>query len=147
MWQHKNKVSMKRKAKFLLLPFALFALAGCGDNKEENEEIARGNDTCPPELPPGGHAMEFLPGGTCHAFWGNGSVSTGRYRADTEFLCYDREKGIYGHIRRYTFSGADTLRLDYVAGLLTFSPGTPAFYLYRRYTEHLNVLTANCNKP
>jgi hypothetical protein len=134
------------KTIYLLLALALFLPEECGDYHDGEDtgasdpaqlilgqwqEIARGNDTYP-ELEPNGHIIEFLPDGIYHGFWGNGNESTRRYRVDAEFLYLDSGKIPDGHTYRYTFTGTDTLRLDYVDGAITDSMDTPTFHIYKR---------------
>jgi hypothetical protein len=123
---------------FLIPVLALLIPAECGYNNDgiggdiadppqhilgKWQEIARGNDAFP-ELPSDGRVIEFLPDGTCHTGW------TATYRLDAEFLY--RYAGEFTFIDRYSFSGTDTLRLDYVYGVTTASPGTPTFYIFKR---------------
>jgi hypothetical protein len=131
---------------FVLLSFfALLIPTGCGDNNDEDlsllepaqrilgkwQEIARGNDMFP-ELEPDGHVIEFLADGTYHAFLISGDVSTRSYRIDAEFVYYDGGTPPGGHTYRYSFTGTDTLRLDYVSGNKTDSTGTPRFNIFKR---------------
>jgi hypothetical protein len=133
---------MKQKATYLILLFALLAAGGCKDNNDEElkyrqpflgqwKEIARGNDTYP-ELPPDGHVLEFLPDGIYHRFWDSGTELTRSYRVDITYVYYGSGKDPDGHIDRYSFTGTDTLRLDYVYGLKNESMDTPTFNIYER---------------
>jgi hypothetical protein len=125
--------------------FILFALlllaAGCKDDNDDMQkylqpflgqwrEIGRGNDTYP-ELTLNGHVIEFLPDGTFIR-----GTGTGTCRADAEFLYFDSGTAPDGYTWRYTFTDADTLRLDYVDGLISKSMGTPHFYIYERLTTN-----------
>jgi hypothetical protein len=137
---------MQRKA-FYLIPlfFALLIPTGCGDNNDEDlsllepaqrilgkwQEIARGNDTFP-ELEPDGRIIEFLPDGTYHCFLSNGEVATRSYQIDDEFVYYDGGKGPGGHTYRYSFTGTNTLRLDYITGVIEASMQTPTFRIFKR---------------
>jgi hypothetical protein len=127
----------------LLLAFALLTPGGCKDDKEEMlkyqqpflgqwQEIARGNDMLPELTPDTGHIIEFLPDGTYQAVWGSGGGTTRHYRVDAEFVYLDSGKDPGGHTDRYSFTGTDTLRLDYVDGAIADSPGTPTFNIYKR---------------
>jgi hypothetical protein len=133
------------KTLYLFFALALFLPEECRDYHDGGDtgasdpsqlilgqwkEIARGNDTYP-ELEPDGHIIEFLPDGTYHAFWSNGNESTRRYETDVKFLYLDKGD-IYEHIYRYTFTGTDTLRLDYVYGDIEMSMGTPQFNIYKQ---------------
>ncbi|MDR2118165.1 MAG: hypothetical protein LBP25_01320 [Tannerellaceae bacterium] len=134
---------MQQKTIYVLLAFALLLAGGCKDDSEEMlkyqqpflgqwQEIARGNDYYPELTPDDGHIIEFLPDGTYQAVWGNGGVSTRHYRVDAECVYYDNGTRPYGHIDRYSFTGTDTLRLDYVDGAITMSMATPTFNIYKR---------------
>jgi hypothetical protein len=69
------------------------------------QEIGRGNESySPPELTPTGYIIEFTP--------------ERDYKADAEFLYLGSGKTPNGYTYRYTFTGSDTLRLDYVDGLV-----------------------------
>jgi hypothetical protein len=133
------------KTFYLILALALFLPEECRDDHDGEDtgtsdpaqlflgqwqEIARGNDAFP-GLEPDGHIIEFLTDGIYHRFWPSGNESTRNYEVDAEFLYLDRGD-IYGYTDRYTFTGTDTLRLDYVYGLITTSMGTPTFHIYKR---------------
>jgi hypothetical protein len=122
---------------YFILACALFTLGGCSDNSEKIsefqkpflgqwKEIARGNGMHP-VLEPDGHTIEFLLDGTFHRYG-----SARRYRVDAEFLYLDSGKSPDGHTDRYTFTGTDTLRLDYVDGNIEESSTTPHFNIYER---------------
>jgi hypothetical protein len=135
---------------FLIPVLALLIPAECGYNNDDIggdipdppehilgkwQEIARGNEMFP-ELPSDGHVIEFLPDGTMpggiyHSAAMRGS-RTESYRVDAEFLYINGGKPDDGYTYRYTFTGTDTLRLDCVDGIVTYSPGTPAFNTYER---------------
>jgi hypothetical protein len=93
------------------------------------QEIARGNDHYP-ELTsePSGVIMEFFEDGT--AFYYSSPIIA--YRADAEFLYMGSGRAPDGRAYRHTFTGVDTLRLDYAAGLIAMSMYTPSFYIYKR---------------
>jgi hypothetical protein len=146
-----NQLKVNRmKPIHLFLAFALLIAAGCKDDSDTEgdslvridpsqhilgrwQEIARGNDMFP-ELEPDGHIIEFLPDGTYNTIWNSGTVTTRRYRIDAEFVYLNSGTGPDGHTDRYTFSGTDTLRLDYVAGAITTASDTPHFNIYIRLT-------------
>jgi hypothetical protein len=128
----------------LFILFALLLAGGCKDSDDNShvevtpelflgqwKEIARGNETYP-ELTPDGHVIEFLPDGTYHRFLNSGDVLTRSYRVDAEFLYLDSGTIPDGHTYRYSFTGTDTLRLDYVDGAIELSMGTPEFHIYER---------------
>jgi hypothetical protein len=89
----------------------------------EWQETARGNDPYPELLPDYGHVIEFTPDGLSYRFFADKEESPKRYRADTENIYY-----IFPHedIYRYTFTGPDRLRLDYVDGTVS------KFHIYER---------------
>jgi hypothetical protein len=138
---------MKNYKKIIFLFFlpALLGLAGCGDdvpnlkNMTEQEiqalfvgewqEIASGNNTYP-ELGTDGHTIEFLADGT---YLNPLNDVRRHYSLDSEFLYLDGGKAPDGHTYRHTFIGSrNKLRLDYVAGNIEESLGTPTFRIYKR---------------
>jgi hypothetical protein len=72
--------------------------------------------------------IEFLADGTI--IYQNGWTRS--YRIDAEFVYYDGGKAPSGHTYRYSFTGTDTLRLDYVDGAITDASDTPRFNIYKR---------------
>ena len=134
------------KTIYLISAFLLLLVAGCKDNNEDMQkylqpflgqwkEIARGNEWFP-ELTPDGHVIEFLPdgtmpGGTYHSRFPSVNP-TDNYRANAEFLYLNSGKAPDGYTYRYAFTGADTLRLDYVAGVIPLSMDVPYFNIYER---------------
>jgi hypothetical protein len=125
------------KRVFFILIALLLLPAGCKDGDEDMQkylqpflgkwkEIGCGNDRYP-ELTPDGHVIEFLPDGTFIR-----GTGTDPYWADAELLYTYSGKSPDGYTWRYTFTGTDTLRLDYVDGLISESMGTPHFYIYER---------------
>ncbi|MDR2810850.1 MAG: hypothetical protein LBB84_09915 [Tannerellaceae bacterium] len=136
---------------FSIIPifFALSYLSECGDyyNIEPTaktilgkwQEIARGNDWYP-ELEPDGHIIEFLPDGTMpEGTYHSGSftlsligIRTSSYQIDEEFVYLNSGKPLIGYTYQYSFSGTDTLRMDLISGVRTFSMGTPLFNIYKR---------------
>ena len=134
------------KRVFFILITLLLLAAGCKDDNEAEEaspeylqaflgqwqEIACGNDTYP-ELTPDGHILDFLTDGTGLYSSCDRTVTSERTcRADAGFLYFGSGTEPDGHTYRYTFTGTDTLRLDYVAGAMTKSMGTPHFHIYKR---------------
>jgi hypothetical protein len=123
---------------YLLLAFALLAAGGCGEDTSKYQElfpgkwkeIARGNET-DIEFFPGGRTLEFLPDGAYHV-----ASKTGRYWVDAKFLYAKMlESGFDGtNTYRYTFTGTDTLRLDFVDGVLLKMMSTYTSHIYERLT-------------
>lgn len=101
-------------------------------------EIARGNDAYPNGVPdgseliglvPNGHVIEFLPDGI---YLARGGEFKREYRVDAELLYLGSGTCPDGHAYRYTFTGTDTLRLDYADGIITDRADTPLFHIYKR---------------
>jgi hypothetical protein len=112
-------------------------LPGCGDGYDYDDanpfvgrwqEVARGNEYYP-ELTPTGRVIWFFEDGTTDFY----SYTLGAtYRTDAEFLYLKPDDAPYSHTYRYTFSGHNTLGLDYAEGPLDKSMSTPTFYIYKR---------------
>ncbi|MDR2388402.1 MAG: hypothetical protein LBD89_01270 [Tannerellaceae bacterium] len=117
------------------------------------QEIARGNEMYPevepnwdeifPELVPDGHILEFLADGTMlgrtyhRTVWIGilpETIHSDSYRLDTDFLYINDGKFPDGYTYQYSFTGANTLRLDYVNGAIIKIMGTPKFHIYERLT-------------
>jgi hypothetical protein len=75
-----------------------------------------------------GHILEFLEDG----IFLRSTMIQRSYRIDSAFVYYDGGKSPDGHTYRYTFTGLDTLRLDYVEGMTSLEGNPITYNVYKR---------------
>jgi hypothetical protein len=123
--------------KLLFLILLLLATAGCSnDDKYQYYMLFIGKwqqIDCGTYWPDSISKLYVKPNGHILEFFENRTTST-KYtncRTDAEFLYYTLMES-QDYIYRYTFTGPDTLRLDYEYGLMTMSMGTVISNTYKR---------------
>jgi hypothetical protein len=77
---------------------------------------------------PNGHTLEFFENGTSLSY----GTRKRNYRVDSEYLYYNSGKDPDGFTYRYTFTGPDTLRLDYVNGNINAIYPQVTYNIYKR---------------